>query len=88
MKVVSAVLSLRSSTMIKVFPDFFTGDDLFGLSEANIARAVESLPGISAATNYTMKFEKSRPLELAVMAKSVSGSARTEPTGKNLALKR
>jgi hypothetical protein len=82
MKVLSAVLTLRSSAMIKVFPDFFTGDDLFGLTESNIARAIESLPGVNAATHYRTKFEKSRPVESAVSVRTGSGSARTEPTGR------
>ncbi|XP_055338361.1 histone-lysine N-methyltransferase 2C-like isoform X2 [Paramacrobiotus metropolitanus] len=85
MKVLVAVLEHRSSTMIKVFPDFFTGDDLFGLTESNIARAIECLPGINEAIRYQFKYEKARVPESPAVAAPViphqheSGSARTEP---------
>ena len=78
MQVLSAVLMLRSKTMIKVFPDFFTGDDLFGLTETNISRLIESLPGVDRATNYQRKFERNRLIDLPFAMTHPSGSARTE----------
>lgn len=70
--------------MIKVFPDFFTDNDLFGVSEANISRAIESLPGIAATINYTMKYKKSWPVESTVISNSISDSVCTDPSDKSI----
>ena len=86
MKVLTSVLSLRTNAMIKVFPDFFTGDELFGLTESNIARAIETLPGISEAILYRPKFVKTKCGDppVVVIHENASGSARTEPKLKLL----
>ncbi|GAU93598.1 hypothetical protein RvY_05517 [Ramazzottius varieornatus] len=86
MKVLTAVLGLRTNAMIKVFPDFFTGDELFGLTEGNIARAIEMLPGMSEASLYRPKFEKEKAADLSPLAVPAngSGSAKTEPKLKLL----
>ena len=87
MKVLDAVLEHRPATMIKVFKDFFTGDDLFGLTESNIAKAIESLSGAREAVGYRFLYEKLSNNEVPVTTGSPhpSGSARTEPRSKRLA---
>uniref|UniRef100_A0A1I8H1V6 Histone-lysine N-methyltransferase n=1 Tax=Macrostomum lignano TaxID=282301 RepID=A0A1I8H1V6_9PLAT len=47
---------LRSSAgLINMFPDHITGEDLYGLTEPNILRAVESLPGLDVLKDYAFR---------------------------------
>lgn len=81
MKVLTAVLQHRPATMIKVFPDFFSGDDLFGLTEANIIKAIESLPGAADASHYLPKSRKPASSDAPVTLQPVAstGCTRAQP---------
>ena len=63
---------------IKIFTNYITGDDLFGLTEPLIVRILESLPGIDTLSDYNFRYGKSQLFELP-LAINPSGCARTEP---------
>jgi len=79
MKVLSQVEDLRKDARCtKVFPDYIIGEDLFGLTEPNIIKVLESLPGIESLTDYTFKYGRNPMLELP-LAVNPTGCARSEP---------
>ena len=56
MKVLSEVEDTRiKAKCVKVFPDFISGEDLFGLTEPNIMKVLESLPGVESLNDYNFK---------------------------------
>merc|ERR1719320_350266 len=79
MKVLTQIEDLRKEAKCtKVFPDFIIGEDLFGLTEPNIIKVLESLPGIESLTYYTFKYGRNPMLELP-LAVNPTGCARSEP---------
>ncbi|KAK8781094.1 hypothetical protein V5799_017565, partial [Amblyomma americanum] len=68
----------REAQAIKVFSNFITGEDLFGLTEPAIVRITESLPGVDTLSDYTFKYGRSPLLELP-LAINPTGCARSEP---------
>merc|ERR1719277_1543068 len=79
MKVLSEVETVRiKAKVVKVFPDFMNGEDLFGLTEPTIIRVLESLPGIESLTDYNFKYGRNPMLELP-LAVNPTGCARSEP---------
>jgi len=77
-QIIRPIRKLREeSNTIKVFNDFITGEDLFGLNEPTIVRILESLPGVDQLTDYNFKFGRSLFYELP-LAINPSGSARSE----------
>lgn len=79
MKVLSQIEDLRKEAKCtKVFPDYIIGEDLFGLTEPNIIKVLESLPGIESLTDYTFKYGRNPLLELP-LAVNPTGCARSEP---------
>merc|ERR1712241_747372 len=68
----------RENNMVKVFPAYVTGEDLFGFTEPNIVKVLESLPGIESLTDYTFKYGRNPLLELP-LAVNPTGCARSEP---------
>jgi len=79
MKVLTQIEDLRKEAKCtKVFPDFIIGEDLFGLTEPNIIKVLESLPGIESLTDYTFKYGRNPMLELP-LAVNPTGCARSEP---------
>lgn len=77
--IVKAVAKLRHDAQnIKVFPDFISGEDLFGLNEPIIGRILESFPGVDTLADYTIKYGSVPAYELFLMV-NPSGAARTEP---------
>lgn len=78
-KIIESVSKLREeSQTIKVFFDFISGEDLFGLNEPAIIRILESLPGVDTLYDYNFKFGRSPWYELP-LAINPTGCARTEP---------
>merc|ERR1719376_256897 len=68
--------------MLKLFPQFITGEMIFGLHSPVVCRILESLPNIELCTNYKLKFGRSPILELP-LAINPSGCARAEQYIKN-----
>lgn len=68
----------REAQAIKVFSNFITGEDLFGLTEPTIVRITESLPGVDTLSDYSFRYGRSPLLELP-LAINPTGCARAEP---------
>ncbi|XP_068631112.1 histone-lysine N-methyltransferase 2C-like isoform X2 [Battus philenor] len=83
--VLDAVAALRENRgeegVLKLWPNYVTGEDLFGLTEPAVVRVLESLPGIETLTDYRFKFGRSALLE-GGLAVNPSGCARSEPRGR------
>ena len=78
-KIINSIVILREEAQtIKVFFDFVTGEDLFGLKEPSIIRILESLPGIDTLDDYKLRYGRSPWYELP-LAINPSGCARSEP---------
>ncbi|XP_067143136.1 histone-lysine N-methyltransferase 2C-like isoform X4 [Centruroides vittatus] len=78
-KVLEPIEKMRKQAeTIKVFPNFISGEDLFGLTEPAILRILESLPGVETLSDYNFKYGRSPFLELP-LAINPTGCARTEP---------
>ncbi|EDV19551.1 uncharacterized protein TRIADDRAFT_62004 [Trichoplax adhaerens] len=67
----------ENNKRIKLFDDYITGEDLFGLLDPWILRLLESLPGIDGMKNYKIRYGRCPYLELP-LAINPSGCARTE----------
>ena len=79
LKVLAIVENLRKENdLVKVFPNYIIGEDLFGLCEQNVVKVLESLPGIESLTDYTFKYGRNPLLELP-LAVNPTGCARSEP---------
>ena len=68
----------KKSDNTKIFPPYISGEDLFGFTEPNIIKVLESLPGIESLTDYTFKYGRNPMLELP-LAVNPTGCARSEP---------
>lgn len=78
-KVLEPIIKMREeSQTIKVFADFISGEDLFGLTEPTIIRILESLPGVDSLYHYNFKYGRSPWYDLP-LAINPTGCARTEP---------
>ncbi|CAB3239125.1 unnamed protein product [Arctia plantaginis] len=79
--VLDAVAALREGRsedgVLKLWPNYVTGEDLFGLTEPAVVRVLESLPGIETLSDYRFKFGRSALLE-GGLAVNPSGCARSE----------
>ncbi|XP_052740662.1 histone-lysine N-methyltransferase 2C isoform X2 [Bicyclus anynana] len=79
--VLDAIAVLREGRgeegVLKLWPNYVTGEDLFGLTEPAVVRVLESLPGIETLTDYRFKFGRSALLE-GGLAVNPSGCARSE----------
>ncbi len=73
----------RTHDLVKVFPQYICGEDLFGLGEPNIVKVLESLPGIESLSDYTFKYGRNPLLELP-LAVNPTGCARSEPKMRTL----
>jgi hypothetical protein len=79
MQVLSIIEKMRrDNDLVKVFPKFISGEDLFGLNETNVIKVLESLPGIESLTDYNFKYGRNPLLELP-LAVNPTGCARSEP---------
>ena len=78
-QVLSAIQDLRRAEgLVRLFPQFINGEDLFGLNEPAIVRILESLPGIESLADYNFKYGRNPLLELP-LAVNPTGCARSEP---------
>ncbi|XP_048376953.2 histone-lysine N-methyltransferase 2C isoform X13 [Stegostoma tigrinum] len=78
-KLLEPIARLRKDAdMLKLFPDYLKGDDLFGLTVSAVTRIAESLPGVENCENYTFRYGRNPLMELP-LAINPSGSARSEP---------
>ena len=68
----------KDNEIINMFPSFFSGEFLFGLTEPHIIRLIESLPGVETLTNYAFKFGKLQLLDMPLTI-NPTGCARSEP---------
>ena len=67
-----------TNDLVNMFPVFFSGEYLFGLTEPHVIRLIESLPGIEMLNNYKYKFSKLQLFEMP-LAINPAGCARSEP---------
>ena len=77
----------RSHGVVRLFPQFLSGEDLFGLTEPAIVRVLESLPGVESIQDFTFKYGRNPLLELP-LAVNPTGCARSEPKLRTGHLKR
>ncbi|XP_028896921.1 histone-lysine N-methyltransferase trr [Zeugodacus cucurbitae] len=83
-QILTPIASMRKNNkIVQLFPQFISGEDLFGLTEPSVVRIIESLPGIETLTNYRFKYGRNPLLELP-LAINPSGSARTEPKQRQI----
>ncbi|XP_069119821.1 histone-lysine N-methyltransferase 2C-like isoform X3 [Argopecten irradians] len=68
----------KNADLVKIFPNFITGEELFGLTEPTIIRVLESLPGTDQLNNYHFKFGRSSLIDMPLLI-NPTGCARTEP---------
>nr|XP_053653886.1 histone-lysine N-methyltransferase 2C-like isoform X6 [Cherax quadricarinatus] len=86
-KVLEPLTEMRhKADVVRLFPQYISGEDLFGLTEPAIVRILESLPGIDTLGDYNFKYGRNPLFELP-LAVNPSGCARAEPFNK-LHLKR
>ncbi|XP_030629549.1 histone-lysine N-methyltransferase 2C [Chanos chanos] len=77
-KVLGPVAERRAETgMLRLFPVYLKGEDLFGLTVSAVTRIAESLPGVEACERYRFRYGRNSLLELP-LAVNPSGSARSE----------
>ncbi|KAG5850416.1 hypothetical protein ANANG_G00082170 [Anguilla anguilla] len=68
--------------MLKLFPVYLKGEDLFGLTTSAVTRIIESLPGVEACETYTFRYGRNPLMELP-LAFNPTGSARSQPKGSS-----
>jgi histone-lysine N-methyltransferase MLL3 len=79
LKILESIVKMRNEAKsIKVFTEYITGEDLFGLTEPSIVRILESLPGVDTLSDYHFRYGRSPLLELP-LAINPTGCARSEP---------
>merc|ERR1712045_402479 len=80
MKILRVIEKLRrEKELVNMFPRYISGEDLFGLTEPNIVKVLESLPGIESCSDYNFKYGRNPLLELP-LAVNPTGCARSEPS--------
>lgn len=78
-EIISSIVRMRKDAGgIKIFNDYISGEDLFGLSEQSVMRILESLPGVDSLPDYNFRFGRSHFIELPLPI-NPTGCARTEP---------
>lgn len=83
-KVLEPITEMRqNSDVVKLFSQYISGEDLFGLTEPAIVRILESMPGVDTLADYTFKFG-SNPLFELPLAVNPTGCARSEPFNKDI----
>ncbi|CAF1000074.1 unnamed protein product [Adineta ricciae] len=68
----------RKYHLVKMFPIFVSGEDLFGLTEPHIVRLIESLPGVETLPNYAFKYGRLQLFDMPLTV-NPTGCARSEP---------
>ncbi|TPP61053.1 Histone-lysine N-methyltransferase MLL3 [Fasciola gigantica] len=78
--VLSKIEQLREQNkLVRLFSQHLKGEDLYGLSEPHIVRAVESLPGVEGLRDYVFHFGRMELIAEMPLAINPSGCARSEP---------
>ncbi|XP_030054215.1 histone-lysine N-methyltransferase 2C isoform X2 [Microcaecilia unicolor] len=78
-KILEPVADIRKdSELLKLFPGYLKGEDLFGLTVSAVTRIVESLPGVEACEAYSFRYGRNPLMELP-LAINPTGCARSEP---------
>jgi hypothetical protein len=78
MKVLEATKAIREKTsVLKLFPEYITGEYLFGLTEPAVVQIIESMPGVDQLPGYRFSYPHRATLPLPLPF-NPSGSARTE----------
>uniref|UniRef100_S4RAT0 Histone-lysine N-methyltransferase 2C n=1 Tax=Petromyzon marinus TaxID=7757 RepID=S4RAT0_PETMA len=78
-KILEPVVRLRKGAeMLRLFPDYMRGEEMFGLTVQAVLRITESLPGVECCQNYMFRYGRHPLMELP-LAVNPSGCARTEP---------
>ncbi|VDK33400.1 unnamed protein product [Taenia asiatica] len=70
----------RENGLIQNFPELICGEDMFGLSEPHVVRAIESLPGVDNLIDYAFHFGRLQLISSMPLAVNPSGCARSEPS--------
>lgn len=79
-KLLRRIATLRSANgVVKFFPEHIKAEDLFGLTEPHVLRAIESLPGLETLSDYAFKFGKMQLIVEMPLPVNATGSVRTEP---------
>ncbi|XP_077069572.1 histone-lysine N-methyltransferase 2C isoform X1 [Siphateles boraxobius] len=77
-KVLGPVAERRAETgMLRLFPVYLKGEDLFGLTISAVTRIAESLPGVEACSRYRFRYGRN-PMLVLPLSINPSGSARSE----------
>ncbi|CAH8494069.1 unnamed protein product [Schistosoma turkestanicum] len=69
----------KEHKLVKLFPQLLRGEDLFGLNESHVVRAIESLPGVDSLRDYVFNFGRLELISEMPLAINPSGCARSEP---------
>ncbi len=79
-EILQKIKTLRAENrLIQTFPEQLQGEDLFGLTEPQIVRAIESLPGVDNLIDYAFHFGRLQLIAGMPLAINPSGCARSEP---------
>ncbi|XP_077347298.1 histone-lysine N-methyltransferase 2C isoform X4 [Lithobates pipiens] len=82
-KILEPVANCRkNSEILRLFPIYLKGEDLFGLTVSAVARIAESLPGVEACEKYTFRYGRNPLMELP-LAINPTGCSRSEPKMNN-----
>uniref|UniRef100_A0A8C2KEM0 [histone H3]-lysine(4) N-methyltransferase n=1 Tax=Cyprinus carpio TaxID=7962 RepID=A0A8C2KEM0_CYPCA len=77
-KVLGPVAERRAETgMLRLFPIYLKGEDLFGLTVSAVTRIAESLPGVEACSRYRFRYGHN-PMLVLPLSINPSGCARSE----------
>lgn len=80
-EIAAKVQQLRKENgLIQNFPHLICGEEMFGLSEPNVVRAIESLPGVDNLIDYAFHFGRLQLISNMPLAINPSGCARSEPS--------
>nr|XP_033787549.1 histone-lysine N-methyltransferase 2C isoform X5 [Geotrypetes seraphini] len=78
-KILDPVADIREdSELLRLFPGYLKGEDLFGLTVSAVTRIAESLPGVEACETYNFRYGRNPLMELP-LAINPTGCARSEP---------
>ncbi|KAM5156931.1 histone-lysine N-methyltransferase 2C [Mantella aurantiaca] len=82
-KILEPVANCRKgSEILRLFPIYLKGEDLFGLTVSAVTRIAESLPGVEACEKYSFRYGRNPLMELP-LAINPSGCSRSEPKMNN-----
>ncbi|KAM7538069.1 hypothetical protein Aperf_G00000076495 [Anoplocephala perfoliata] len=80
-EIAAKVQQLRKENgLIQNFLHLICGEEMFGLSEPNVVRAIESLPGVDNLIDYAFHFGRLQLISDMPLAINPSGCARSEPS--------